>query len=80
MGVVCVQGIAFGSSVVPEEKRMLVGSSDPALDVAARRAIEGIVDEVPLGFLGGMLGGVLTGLALELLGFRLEDQPHDAGL
>ncbi|MBN2887074.1 MAG: spermidine synthase [Chromatiaceae bacterium] len=68
------------AAVVGASVWMLVGSSDPALDVASRTAIERIFDEVPLGFLGGMLGGVLTGLALELLGFRLEDQPHDAGL
>jgi len=68
------------AAVVGASVWILVGSADPALDAAARTAIERIFDEVPLGFLGGMLGGVLTGLVLELLGFRLEDQPHDAGL
>ncbi len=29
--------------------------------------------EIPPGFLGGLLGGALTGLVLELLGFHLED-------
>ena len=28
--------------------------------------------KVPAGFLGGLLGGAVTGIVLELLGFRLE--------
>jgi hypothetical protein len=30
--------------------------------------------EIPPGLLGGLVGGALTGLVLELLGFRLEDR------
>lgn len=67
------------AAVVGASVWILVGSTDATLDAASRAAIARIFQEVPLGFLGGLLGGVLTGLALELLGFHLEDQSHDAG-
>ena len=38
-----------------------------------------VLQEVPSGFLGGMLGGAITGLVLEILGFHIEDHETFGG-
>jgi hypothetical protein len=50
------------------------GSTAAALDMETKLAIDRVLREVPSGFIGGMLGGAVTGLVLELLGFHLEDR------
>jgi len=45
-----------------------------ALDAHTQQAIEQVLQDIPPGLLGGMLGGSMTGLLLEILGFRLEDE------
>lgn len=49
------------------------GTAAAALDMETKDAIERVLNDIPLGFLGGLLGGVVTGMVLELLGFRIED-------
>jgi hypothetical protein len=55
----------------------VMGGSTAAstLDGATKVAIGQVLSEVPLGFLGGMLGGAVTGLLLEIMGAHLEE--HD---
>lgn len=50
------------------------GTTAAALDLETRSAIDQVLREVPAGLLGGLLGGSVTGLILELLGYRLEEQ------
>jgi len=52
---------------------MLGGSPTLALDGSSHDLVGQIRREIPPGFLGGLLGGGLTGMILELLGFQLED-------
>ncbi|ESQ16563.1 MAG: hypothetical protein N838_26025, partial [Thiohalocapsa sp. PB-PSB1] len=49
------------------------GTAAAALDMETKDAIERVLNDIPLGFLGGLLGGVVTGMVLELLGFRIEN-------
>lgn len=53
---------------------IMTGSGGAALDLETRNTIDRVLSEVPWGLLGGMLGGAVTGLLLELLGFHLEDR------
>lgn len=52
---------------------VLSGTSAFALGGAAQDALGQVRQEIGPGFLGGLLGGSVTGLVLELLGFHLED-------
>ena len=45
----------------------------PGLDGATPDILGQVRREIPPGFLGGLMGGAMTGLILELLGFHLED-------
>lgn len=49
------------------------GTTAVSLDMETRAAVDRVLGEMPAGFFGGMLGGAVTGLVLELLGFRLEE-------
>ncbi|MCF7985809.1 MAG: spermidine synthase [Thiohalocapsa sp.] len=49
------------------------GSAAAGLDMETKGAVDRVLSEVPTGFIGGMLGGAVTGLVLELLGFHLEE-------
>jgi hypothetical protein len=55
-----------------------VGIMDGAMEltVSSQTMIGQVVRDVPIGFMGGLCGGAVTGLILELLGFRLEQHHH----
>ncbi len=53
---------------------MVGGTTTAALDIETRGAIDRVLTQVPAGFIGGLLGGAVTGVVLELLGFRLENR------
>lgn len=61
------------ASVVGAAVWLMAGVTTPVLFGSERSAIDQVLREVPIGALGGMLGGAATGLILELFGFRLED-------
>ncbi|MFP4062506.1 MAG: spermidine synthase [Halochromatium sp.] len=63
------------ASVIGAAVWLMAGMTTPMLFGGERSVIDQVLREVPSGALGGMLGGAVTGLILELLGFRLED--HD---
>ncbi len=60
------------AAVVGASIWLMSGTSAAAVDLATRQTIDQVFAAVPEGFLGGMLGGAVAGLVLELLGFRLE--------
>jgi hypothetical protein len=64
---------ALIAAVVAASVWIMGGATAAALDGETKGAIDSLLNEVPSGFLGGMLGGGVTGLVLELLGFRIED-------
>jgi fructose-specific phosphotransferase system IIC component len=51
----------------------MVAGTTAMLDLETKNAVDQVLAEVPAGFLGGLLGGAVTGIVLELLGFRLEE-------
>jgi hypothetical protein len=53
------------------------GAAVVSLELAAQGpAAGGILNQVPEGFLGGMMGGAVTGVVLELMGMHLEEDEH----
>lgn len=50
------------------------GTTSAMLDVGTKQEISYVLRDIPPGLTGGLLGGALTGILLELLGFHLEDQ------
>ncbi len=64
---------ALIAAVVAASIWMMSGTTAAAMDLATKAVIDGVVSDVPEGFLGGMLGGAITGLVLELLGFHVEE-------
>ncbi|MGB5832139.1 MAG: spermidine synthase [Thiohalocapsa sp.] len=64
---------ALIAGVVGASIWILGGTTAAALDLETKGAIEQVLHDVPSGFLGGMLGGAVTGMILELMGFRIED-------
>ncbi|KAA6184191.1 spermidine synthase [Thiohalocapsa marina] len=56
---------------------VISGTTIAALDMATRGAVDQVLGDVPYGMLGGLLGGAVTGLVLELLGFRIEERAAD---
>lgn len=50
------------------------GSAAAGLDMETKGAVDRVLSEMPTGFIGGMLGGAVTGMVLELLGFHLEER------
>jgi hypothetical protein len=63
------------ASVVGAAVWLMAGMTTPLLLGGEQPVIDQVLRQVPTGALGGMLGGAVTGLILELLGFRLEE--HD---
>ncbi len=61
------------ASLVAASIWILGGTTTFTLDGTTADALGQIRHEIPEGFLGGMLGGAVTGVILELLGFHLED-------
>ncbi len=53
---------------------LLNGTTLGGLDARAETAIALVLGDIPAGLLGGLCGGAITGIVLELFGFHLEDQ------
>ena len=68
---------AILSSLVAACVWMLIGTAGFAADGFAQDAMAMVRREIPHGFLGGIIGGSVTGVLLELLGFHLEEQRHE---
>jgi len=49
------------------------GTTAATLDASTKGAIDAVVVQIPAGFLGGMLGGAVTGILLEFIGVHLGD-------
>jgi hypothetical protein len=60
------------ASVVGASIWIMGGPTAGVLDQQTVSAIDQVLDEVPAGFLGGLLGGAVTGVLLALLGVPLE--------
>jgi hypothetical protein len=65
---------ALIAGVVGASIWIMGGTTAGALDPETKGAIDQVLSQVPLGFFGGMLGGAVTGVLLELMGFHLEDR------
>ncbi|MBK1730924.1 spermidine synthase [Thiococcus pfennigii] len=68
---------ALIASVVAASIWLMAGATAGHLDAMAKDLLERVAGAIPTGALGGTLGGAVTGLVLELMGFRLEDRLHD---
>ncbi|QIK38631.1 spermidine synthase [Caldichromatium japonicum] len=53
---------------------LLSGSAASGLDTRTETAIALVLADIPPGLLGGLCGGAITSVILELFGFHLEDQ------
>lgn len=53
---------------------LLGGAVNEGLDQRSQAAVPLILGDIPLGLLGGLCGGAITCIVLELFGFHLEDQ------
>jgi hypothetical protein len=67
------------AAVVGASVWIMGGTTAMALDAATKGAIDEVVNRMPAGFFGGMLGGAVTGVLLELMGMRLGeyDETYD---
>nr|WP_296811032.1 spermidine synthase [Thiocapsa sp.] len=63
------------AAVVGASVWIVGGTTSTMLSSTAQDSANQILSAVPPGFLGGMLGGAVTGVILQMLGFRPE-QPH----
>jgi hypothetical protein len=64
------------AAVVGASIWVIGGTTSANVDFQTRLAIDQVLQQVPSGFLGGIFGGALTGILLELAGAHLEDQDH----
>ncbi len=62
------------AAVVGASIWILGGSTSAMLEAGTRDEIGKVLNDIPPGLMGGLLGGAITGILLELFGFRLEDQ------
>lgn len=62
------------AAVVGASIWILGGTTSVMLDTGGRDGIAILFDDIPPGLMGGLLGGAITGILLELFGFRLEDR------
>ena len=62
------------AAVVAGSIWILGNTTATVLDVRTQQAIAQVLHDIPPGLLGGMLGGSMTGIVLEIFGFRLEDE------
>ncbi len=62
------------AAVVAGSIWILGNTTATVLDVRTQQAIAQVLNDIPPGLLGGMLGGSMTGIVLEIFGFRLEDE------
>ena len=67
---------AILSTLVAGAVWVLIGTAGFEAGGVAQDAMAMLRDEMPHGFLGGIVGGAITGVVLEILGFHLEDQKH----
>jgi len=65
---------ALIAAVVGASIWLMGGTTAAALDMETKGAIDLVLHDVPLGFAGGLLGGAVTGMLLEILGFHIEDR------
>lgn len=64
---------ALIAGVVGASVWIMGGATAAGLDNETKGAINTVVQHVPAGLMGGMLGGAVTGMVLEVLGFHIED-------
>jgi len=63
------------ASVVGASIWIVGGTTAVMPDGNARGIMEAVVHDIPPGLLGGLLGGAMTGILLELFGFHIEEHP-----
>ena len=56
---------------------LMVGSAATELNWNISGRFDYLLEQIPLGVMGGAVGGAVTGLLLELLGFGLAEERHD---
>ncbi len=64
---------ALIAGVVGASIWIMGGTTAGSLDIETQNAIDRVLSNVPAGFMGGLLGGAVTGMVLEVFGFRIED-------
>ena len=61
------------AAVVGASIWILGGTTADLYDSGTHDAAGRVLTEIPSGLVGGLLGGAVTGILLELLGFHIED-------
>lgn len=61
------------AAVVGASVWIMGGTTAIALDEATKGAIDEVLAGIPSGFFGGMLGGAVTGVLLEIMGMTMDD-------
>jgi hypothetical protein len=60
------------AAVVGASVWIMGGTTSMSLDAETKGLIEGVLAQVPAGFFGGMLGGAVTGVLLQVMGVHPE--------
>lgn len=66
------------AAVVGAGAWLVGGAASEFTYYSGSHGVASLVADIPSGFLGGMLGGAVTGVLLELLGMHLEEDEHAA--
>ena len=81
LGIVWLPGVVSAplvagliAAVVAGSIWILGNTTATVLDARTQQAIAQVLQDIPSGLLGGLLGGSMTGILLEIFGFRLEDE------